>query len=132
MLASHVGGSLSNFATFAAWFEKAVQSVDPAVSLPYFDEDGELGGTDFQSSTWTESYDMLIEEDRLMLGAGVGTGVTEEIVRVETVGKYTYVPIITHSEARELADGKRASVSKGFSVPLITKVRAQDNTNFEL
>ncbi|GMH76130.1 hypothetical protein TL16_g06982 [Triparma laevis f. inornata] len=46
---------MSNFATFGVWFERAVQSVDPSVSLPYFDEDGELGGTDLLSSVWEET-----------------------------------------------------------------------------
>jgi hypothetical protein len=44
----------------------------------------------------------------------------ERLVQVETEGKYTYVPIITHQETR-FENGKDVAISKGFSVPLITK-----------
>jgi hypothetical protein len=132
---------MTNFATFATWFEKGVQSVDPSVALPYFDEGGELGGTQFQSSVWKEKYSASGRSVNLIAGAtgecsegdgeckALGTkidaGGDESIIQVETEGKFTYVPIITHQEGR-FENGLDISVSKGFSVPLITKEKERD------
>jgi hypothetical protein len=64
-----------------------------------------------------------VEASVLMLEGGAqDSGADEQIVTVETAGKYTYVPIITHNEARQ-EGGENLSISKGFSVPLITKPR---------
>ena len=49
----------------------------------------------------------------------------ETIIQVETEGKFTYVPIITHQEGR-FENGVDVSVSKGFAVPLITKEKERD------
>ena len=101
--------SMSNFAAFGTWFEKAVQSVDPSVSLPYFDEEGELGGTDLYTSVWEE--EVAIEGAGLnLLECGAeecqGDSTDGEVVKVTTEGKYTYVPIITH-QVRTCLGAKR-------------------------
>ena len=134
MLVGHVAHGretgMSNFATFSTWFENVVQQVDPSVSLPYFDEDGELGGKDFESSSWVENYSIEAHWEETssttrQLGYEEdGMEVQEkgvDVVKVQTIGKFTYVPIITHNERRQGHDGDYISVSKGFAVPLITK-----------
>mmetsp|Transcript_29324 Transcript_29324/g.55395 ORF Transcript_29324/g.55395 Transcript_29324/m.55395 type:complete len:448 (+) Transcript_29324:82-1425(+) len=115
---------MSNFATFGVWFERAVQSVDPSVSLPYFDEDGELGGTDLLSSVWEEVSDYTNSNVPMLDSCG-SSDESEEIVQVTTKGKYTYVPIITHQEPK-VVDGKTVSMAKGFTVPLMTKGKKID------
>ncbi len=126
MLSTHFIGdrTTSNFASFASYFEKAVQSVDPTVSLPYFEERGELGSTNFKSSVWHETFEIT----SLMIERGDNED--ENIEKVETNGKFTYVPIITHAEPR-FEGGRKLTVSKGFSVPLITveDALATKNTN---
>ena len=100
----------------------ARRSVDPSVSLPYFDEEGELGGTDLYGSVWEEEVDVSAA---LLLSCGVEECEGgDDVMKVTTEGKYTYVPIITHQEPGVIG-GKDVSVAKGFTVPLITKRKGE-------
>jgi len=109
--------TITNFGSFALFLETAVQSVDPSVSVPYYDvEEDRLAG-EYYTSQWTEKIEIPeVEESdsRELVTTGTRT--------VEVEGTFAYIPVMTgENRQAKSRDGRPVLIKKGFNLPLMMK-----------
>ena len=117
----------------------------PQIAMPYHEVDKvEDARSEFRTATWTERFDVpesllggcdaeglkKIAASAETTSGEKATVATTGLVTVETVGQWTYVPIITGNEQRPSGIGESGmdTVYKGFTIPFMSIDREPDRT----
>ena len=108
--AAHVALA-SNYAAFATLLEAAVQSVDPAVAVPYWAEGADAA---VPEKTWTEDF---TADPSKLLGAPPGDGGAEVKIAVE--GKWAYLPVFEKDDPLDPKNPRGPRKYQGYAVPLM-------------
>ena len=132
----------TNYVAFASLFEKAVQSVDPKVAVPYHAA-GAPGDPSAERrrgavtrhvrhATWSESFvtdsaallleqgDAAATEEKVAVGADGSTTQPATGTPITVEGRWAYFPVFTSIEPQKGEKGRKGHHDyKGYSVPLV-------------
>lgn len=139
-------GVATNYATFVQLFEEAAQSVDPAVTMPFWEGADTEQGKEFEVETWVESFvanggdaenpllefiptemlDAPTEKDSKVEvdtdGETHAEAATMDLAtqtKVSIEGRFAYFPVMDSPQPLDPNEPRGRQKYKGISVPLM-------------